>query len=163
MCAVTTGCRSDSFLLECLFAASLNESARVRSLLLVLLPEICSLDFRCFRVERLASALPAAVCTLVRTLLFFKVTLSPFLASLWSKVETGVERVDAFEEGLSFTLCTAGGVGFRAAVSLQRAGERSTFSLVVWDSSVSLPMWELLLRGASRRSATLLLLDNLLL
>lgn len=76
-----------------------------------------------------------------------------------------MDRVDAFEEGLSFTLCTAGGVGFRAAVSLQRAGERSTFSLVVWDSSVSLLMWELLLRasGTSWRSATLLLLENLLL
>ena len=57
------------------------------------------------------------------------------LASFWSIMEMGVEGVDVFEVDFSLILDTVGGVGFRLGGSFQLAGERSSFSLVVWEAS----------------------------
>lgn len=54
------------------------------------------------------------------------------IVSVWSVVETLVEGV--FEESLSLPLGMEGGLGLRLGGWLQLAGERSSFSLVVWEA-----------------------------
>lgn len=66
--------------------------------------------------------------------LFFAGMHSLVIVSVWLAVETLAEGMHVIEEGCSLTLGTEGGLGLRLGGWLQLAGERSSFSLVVWGA-----------------------------
>lgn len=142
----------------------LNEGVWVWSLVAAF-SVICSVWFLCFCEEVWASDLLGALVMWVS--LFFWGVHSLVIVSVWSITGTFVEGVHVFEEGWSLTLGVQGGLGLRLGGWLQLAGERSSFSLVVWGTPDTVSpvtwQWQLEASGSSCGSAALLLLEDLLL